>query len=297
MTLNMTGNSWHAPLCQMLNPIRDALLNEPEFHNNAFDLPGNGTVADTCSQSLDLLVGESIRTLDMIGPLLRPGIRVLEVGGGVGLTYAILKAKGIDIVSLEPGGGGFGNRHRAGLCLMDMLSIDSSNWLSSPIENFIADQPFDLVFSHFVLEHIPDIEKAFLKMNDALRSGGQMIHRCPNYFIPFEPHLNIPLVPFFPKCTAFILPNLKDSVIWRGLQFTSVPGLKKLCRRVGMQPSFRRGMTAWALEQLFIDESFANRKRFLSTTAKRLKRLGLIHLVGYLPPLLDTPVEFVAQKV
>ena len=31
--------------------------------------------------------------------------------------------------------------------------------------------------------------------------GGAMIHMCPNYFVPYEPHFGIPLIPFAPRAT------------------------------------------------------------------------------------------------
>ena len=47
-----------------------------------------------------------------------------------------------------------------------------------------------------------------LEALDALLSpGGMMIHHCPNYTVPFEPHFGIPLVPGAPERTAALLPD------------------------------------------------------------------------------------------
>ena len=99
-----------------VNQFQDELIQDSEFMNHAFSQ--EGAFHPTNREKLDLLIGEAEQTLLMIVPYLKPGMRILEIGGGVGLVYALLRSRGFDIISLEPGSAGFGDRHRAGFRLM-----------------------------------------------------------------------------------------------------------------------------------------------------------------------------------
>jgi 2-polyprenyl-3-methyl-5-hydroxy-6-metoxy-1,4-benzoquinol methylase len=46
--------------------------------------------------------------LALIVPVLKPGLRVLEVGSGIGLVASVLADQGVAIVGIEPGAAGFG---------------------------------------------------------------------------------------------------------------------------------------------------------------------------------------------
>lgn len=52
----------------------------------------------------------------------------------------------------------------------------------------LASDSFDLVFSHEVLEHVQDDEKAISEMVRALKPGGRIVLFCPNRGYPFETH-------------------------------------------------------------------------------------------------------------
>ena len=166
------------------------------------------------------------------------------------------------------------------------------------IEDFSpSEQTFDLIFSYFVLEHLSDLDKAFQVMASALTKDGLMIHCCPNYTMPFEPHFNIPLIPFKPEWTALIFPKLQKSKLWKGLRFTSVRTVSKMCASKGLKPVFRRGMTASAFERVLSDPIFAGRKQNLIKLAKLLHSSGMLRLIHMLPSNLDTPMEFTARKI
>ncbi|MDD5475917.1 MAG: methyltransferase domain-containing protein, partial [Syntrophales bacterium] len=217
-----------------------------------------------------------------------------------GLVYALLHSMGYDIISLEPGADGFGDRHRAGLRLLNILGVDSTGWIKRGVEDFPGgnrDSTFDLIFSYFVLEHLRDIEGAFRVMSLIMKEDGLMIHRCPNYTVPFEPHYNIPLVPFKPEWTSFFFPQLRNKGLWKGLRFTTVRSIRKLCAFYGLQPSFHRGMNAWAFERVLTDPVFRARKQGFITAARVLQTTGLIGVLRGIPVMLDTPMEFTAIKL
>ncbi len=272
-------------------------MNKTEFVENAFDPASGNKKSVSPSLTFDMLMGDAAKTLQMIAPFLRTGIRILEIGGGVGLSYSLLRSKGVDIISLEPGAIGYGDRHGAGLHMMKLLGTDPRGWLKSGIEDFSTDPHFDLIFSYFVLEHVSDLERAFLAMHNLLRPNGIMIHRCPNYSVPYETHFNIPLVPFFPKSTVLLFPKLEKSDLWKGLQFTTVRNIRSLCKRYGFTPRFQRGMTAWAFEQVLTDPLFAARKQRFLPIARVLRATGLLNALKHLPAAIDVAMEFTAEKI
>ena len=54
-----------------------------------------------------IYANESLVGLRLIAPLLQPGLRILEVGSGVGILSAFLAETGYDIVAIEPSATGF----------------------------------------------------------------------------------------------------------------------------------------------------------------------------------------------
>ncbi|MGD9974022.1 MAG: class I SAM-dependent methyltransferase [Desulfatirhabdiaceae bacterium] len=294
---DLTMINWRHELDTLIGEKKYTLLNRTGFVENAFDPASGNRKSVSPSFIFDMLMGDAAKTLQMMAPFLRTGIRMLEIGGGVGLSYSLLRSKGFDIVSLEPGAIGYGDRHGAGLDMMELLGIDSRGWIKSGIENFSTDSPFDLIFSYFVLEHVSDLERAFLAMHNLLGPNGIMIHRCPNYAVPYETHFNIPLVPFFPKSTVLLFPKLGNSDLWKGLQFTTVRNIGSLCKRYGFKPTFQRGMTAWAFEQVLTDPLFAARKQRFLPIARVLRATGLLNAIKHLPATLDVAMEFTAEKL
>lgn len=285
-------------LDSMINPHVDALLCDNEFMQCSFSSTTQGKMSSSPADLLVILKREAEKTLRMISPHIRPGMRVLEIGGGIGLTYVALRSMGFDSTSLEPGDHGFGDRHRAGLRLCKVLGVDPRGWVKAGIEEYPSQkQGYDLVFSFFVLEHIQDLNQAFRVMAGNLRPKGVMVHRCPNYSVPFEPHFNIPLVPFFPRWTAHLRPWLRKSPVWNGLRFTTAGGIKRLCARHGLRPVFRKGMIAIALEQVLDDPLFASRKRMFINAAGLLRKTRLLGLLRKTPAAWNTPMEFLASKV
>lgn len=285
-------------LTRLLAGHKNTLAHDHEFMSRAFD-PGQtpGKHMSPADQ-INMLMGEARKTLAMIRPCLRPGMRILEIGGGVGMTYAVLRSSAFDITSLEPGAQGFGDRHSAGLRLMELLNIDSRAWIKTGIEDFEAKQgqTFDLIFSYFVLEHIPDLRRAFRAMSGLLSPNGMMVHQCPNYTVPFEPHYNIPLVPFKPEWTPLFSPGLKNMNLWKGLCFTTHGKIARLCRGCGLKHEFSRGMTARAFERVLTDKEFASRKQGFVRLARILKSTGMLEILRKIPASLNTPMEFTAKK-
>jgi 2-polyprenyl-3-methyl-5-hydroxy-6-metoxy-1,4-benzoquinol methylase len=245
-------------------------------------------------------LGEAAVALQLLEGLDLSGKRVLEVGAGIGIVSLALHRCGIDVVAIEPGLGGFDQNAQVGACLRDWLNIDDAAWLSVGAGDLRPENQgvFDVQFSVNVLEHIPDLEAAVSGMCGVLRSGGVMRHTCPNYLVPYEPHFGIPLVPLFPRATAWLLPGARKTELWRSLNFVTLGRMKRAFARHGFDCSFAPGTMCAAFARLDQDPRFRERQGRTGVVALAdvmLRRLGLLRLVARLPPVLATPMTFEAR--
>ncbi len=231
--------------------------------------------------------------LDVARRGLVPGQRILEVGAGFGIVSLYLKQAGYDICALEPYAEGFE------LFRIATEEIASRTGVTLPrIERGVQDLDpaqdgsFDFIFSVNVLEHVPDFHEAIDAMTRVLKPGGLMIHSCPNYWIPYEPHLSIPLLPFLPAATATLLPSsLRNSAVWRSLNFVTYGDAKRAAKRNRLAISFVPGLLSGVFRRLAYDPVFSERHgRAVRWAGAGLRRSGLLRMMDALPPWLSTPM-------
>lgn len=265
-----------------------------------------------CSQHLSRPVSEVISRiqtslseaavgLSLLEGLDLKGKRVLEVGAGIGIVSLVLHRQGIDIVPIEPGRGGFDQNARIGFLLRERLGIGDLSYLSLGAEELRPGEhgQFDVVFSVNVLEHIPDLDSAIDAMCRVLKPGGVMRHTCPNYLVPYEPHFGVPLVPFLPRLTAWLLPKARGTELWDSLNFVTLGQMKRAFARRGLDCRFESGTMHKAFVRLDADETYRERqgsRRIVSVAYGLLRRLGLLKLVAALPPVLATPMTFEVRQ-
>lgn len=240
-------------------------------------------------EAWEVFVEEGTLTLDLVQDHIdrQP---LLEIGGGIGLVHAYLKARGIQTVSLEPGEAGHIGYHQFGQQLLHKLGLGTSGWVDAKIESWTSQQQFGCVFSNNVLEHVENLGAAFASMKLLLRPNGVMIHNCPNYLFPYEPHLGLPVLSIAPGLTALLFPRAKRDPIWEGLNFVTAPRVKSLSRANGFQVKFQKEVFYQALNRLGSDEGFTARH----PVAARLKRIlrPVLGLARWLPPALASPMIF-----
>lgn len=221
--------------------------------------------------------------------------RVLEVGAGIGLLSISLTNSGYAITALEPGANGFDANARLGAAVRTWLEADDLPVLDievGQLDRHVHGQ-FDVIVSMNVLEHIPDLEGAMFAMARVLAPGGMMIHLCPNYAIPFEPHFGIPLIPWAPRLTANLFPRVRDNPVWASLNFVTHRQIRCYALKAGLAVTFRPGMMYDAFARLDRDEAFSARhKGAVAYIHRILKRTGLLALLRCLPPALATPMAF-----
>jgi hypothetical protein len=121
-----------------------------------------------------------------------------------------------------------------------------------------------------------------------------MVHTCPNYTVPYEPHFGIPLVPLFPRLTTILLPNLKNSDLWNSLNFVTATQVKGLCKKQVLHIAFKRGLMYKAFLRLEKDSEFSKRQSnsWISGIYNILRSTGILKLIRYMPPKFSTPMTF-----
>jgi 2-polyprenyl-3-methyl-5-hydroxy-6-metoxy-1,4-benzoquinol methylase len=237
-------------------------------------------------------LAERDHTLGFLGATLRPGQRVLEVGSGLGLTSAVLAAAGVDVTSIEPGGLGFEDYERTNLVIRELLGVDHPH---HPIGVDELEEHqlglFDLIFSNNVLEHVPDVERALTALDASLAVGAEMVHGCPNYAVPYEPHFGLPLVPMRPAATARLLPrHVRESGLWRSLNWITARQVARVAERHRRTVEFTRGTLADSVARLGDDEEFAARHGVLARLDPLLRHL--LTPLRAVPPRCSTPMVF-----
>lgn len=111
--------------------------------------------------------------------LIKPGIKVLEIGSGTGAMVNYLKNIGADIRGSEVNDEYiiFSKKNYS----IDLVKINNDKL---PFE----DSSFDLIISFDVFEHIPDTDRHLQEVKRLLKIDGKYIFSTPNKLtnIPFE---------------------------------------------------------------------------------------------------------------
>jgi 2-polyprenyl-3-methyl-5-hydroxy-6-metoxy-1,4-benzoquinol methylase len=227
------------------------------------------------------------------------GKRLLEIGSGLGLLSITLQQAGCDITALEPGTNGFDDNARLGAAVRSWLGAENLPMLDievAPLDPQLHGR-FEVIFSVNVLEHIPNLPEAIAAMERVLADGGVMVHMCPNYAVPYEPHFGILLAPGFPRFTAKLAPRLVDHPVWQSLNFVTLSQIRRMMQEAGLDTTFRGGMLHQTFVRLDQDAAFGARHKGMITKVQRiLKWTGLLDLMRHIPASLATPMVFECRR-
>ena len=97
----------------------------------------------------------------------RPGMRVLDIGGGSGYQASLMASTGAYVESIDVA------EPMQGVETYFPVRIYEGKSLPFP------DDHFDIVFSSNVLEHIPDLMTTFSEVQRVMKSDGRAIHILP----------------------------------------------------------------------------------------------------------------------
>jgi len=258
---------------------------------------GSSVTPEQASLLLATYTAEARAGLELVAPLLGEGMRVLEVGSGIGVLTRFLHDQGVDVVGIEPAASGFSFMHQIGAAVFELGDDDSKvQWL--PIGAQALDPAlhgaFDLIFSTNVLEHMSDLEGSFRGMTAVLKTQGRMVHHCPNYFLPYEPHFAIPLIPIFPGLTRVFYPKTLQRYpgMWEELNFITAGRVRRLAAKLGLHARFERGVLAKMLRRFDEEEVFRNRQAGPAALVTRA-----INLLGARRLAENIPGEFLSPMV
>lgn len=242
-------------------------------------------------------IGEAGWAIEFLQKYNLSGSHVLEAGSGAGIVSACLHLCGAQVTMVEPSSGVFDYQHALCAALHAHLDIHLP-LISVPVEDIQPREPhYDFIFSINVLEHIMHLPQAFDVMSRLLKDDGMMLHICPNYIIPYEPHVGVLLVPFFPRATLFLSKKLKSHPVSAQLNFITVRTIQKLARRNNLVVHFYKDMMYRSFLRLESDSQFQKRQSGLPLRIfGLLKTLRLLHLTRYVPVCLQTPVAFELKK-
>ena len=127
---------------------------------------GAGYISTGGPETTDYLVAK-------LGPVLKPGVRVLDVGSGIGgAAFHLAKNFGADVIGID--------------LAPEMIAIGlerAREWDAPKNVHFIVgdvltekfDAPFDVIWSRDALMHIPDKPRLFKRLYDLLTPGGHLV--------------------------------------------------------------------------------------------------------------------------
>jgi SAM-dependent methyltransferase len=104
---------------------------------------------------------------DLVRDWFKPGIRVLELGGGTGYQASQIAALGSDVLSID-----LADRHKPYHLFHPVQDYDGYN-IPAP------DASVDVVFSSNTLEHVPDVGRLLRDTRRVLRPEGVALHIVP----------------------------------------------------------------------------------------------------------------------
>ena len=224
--------------------------------------------------------------------------RILEVGSGLCLLSLFLKREGYSIVAEEPALGGFDRFSILKAKVLDHYGNLALDVLEMPVQDVRREESgkFDLIFSHNVIEHIPELEHALEAMTQLLSPQGYMVHSCPNYAVPYEPHFGIPVIKHCKWLSerVFRAKIEPHQGLWDSLNFITYFDVKRFARVKGLAVHFYKGLLYQSLMRLDKDGLYRERQsgsailllyRFLEATR-------LLSLLQYIPAWLSTPMAF-----
>lgn len=285
----MTHDAWN----ELDEPLRS-----PEFLSYA--AARTGLDRDRVARIIHQYTAEVATGSRILAGMALKGQRILEVGAGISLLSICLARRGCQITGLEPGANGFDVNAQLGAAVRAWLGAEDLPMLDIEVGRLNLEQhgEFDLIFSINVLEHIPKLAEAMAAMEGVLASDGRMVHLCPNYAIPYEPHFGIPLVPLVPRLTALLYPQVVRHPTWQSLNFVTYGEIRRLTRRSGLGATFRPAMMYDAFARLDDDEEFRARHSGLVARLHRLlKRTHILGALRHVPPALATPMAFECRRM
>lgn len=247
---------------------------------------------------------ESRKFLDSSLSKLKPGDKILEIGGGIQALAIQLASEGFKITSVEPAGESF-------VTMLPILKLFSETegkelnyqYIEKPIEECHFESKFDFIFSINVMEHLRDPYSVISQVLGNLSSNGSYHFFCPNYDFPYEPHFGKWLwvrknKAFFLKPSNAFNPRLMGEnqlALYKSINFITVKKVEKYCS----SNEFVSFVENTALYRLMLrslnDSRLRNRHLHLVKFVEALNWMGFLSLAKFIPkqfqPIMDITIK------
>ena len=253
-------------------------------------------------RQIRLYANESKAALPLVIDKLDPSKKILEVGAGLCLFSLFLKQQGYAITALEPASTGFNQFEAIKEAILSEYSFIGLDVYDIPAESLTPEShgTYDLIFSNNVIEHIASLKTALSSMNTVMSPDGEMIHGCPNYFVPYEPHFGLPVLFFWPQLShALFMGRIKErQALWKSLNFVTTARIARYAQELGIDVDFAKGCMLSAIQRLDSDPQFRTRHQnsFAGRVIRFMQIIGVANLLGKLPPSLASPMIFSCRR-
>jgi SAM-dependent methyltransferase len=195
------------------------------------------------------------------------GKKILDVGCGLGMYSQEFSQEGALVFGIDVDG----KKIEQAKGLFPKINFQTAGAEKIPF----ANNSFDLVFLHEVLEHVKDEEKTIKEIVRVLKTGGRLILFVPNRWFPFETHGlylgkkyifgNIPLLNwlpnklrniFAPHVRTYTAKRLKSLLEKRGLEIKLVdfvwPAFDRIERKFSLPGRMLKAIAGFAEKNRFL---------------------------------------------
>jgi len=97
---------------------------------------------------------------------------------------------------------------------------------------------FDLIICHTVIEHVKNVEQVFTEMERVLNLKGYIHLEAPNYYWPYEPHLQVWCIPSLGKKSVKLLSKIQkknpNTEFVNHLQFVNPSKVEKVLIKLSL---------------------------------------------------------------
>lgn len=222
-------------------------------------------------------------------------LKIFEFGSGPSFLALFLAFDGYSVQTVEPAKDEFSffkdmQRVVMGIAKSENLSLSH---FEGTLETFSSNEMYDFVFSINVLEHVEDPFACLEKATKLIGKDGLIFIHCPNYLIPYEPHLKIPLLPNRKIAQIIYKERIeKSEQLWKGLNFITATSVRNFTASRNLDLTFHDALSD-AFLRVGRDPQFAARTPYLLRLLTRfLLNSGMLRMLKLLPPWLYSPMEF-----